>query len=256
MVKISRFCYHFKSKNYEIFQLIKKVNEKVPGYHFGLAGGLTLSTSIGIAFYLYLSVDPSYSIFTHWISHLGVGPNYACHFFNIGFPLSYMMLSFFHFREILEFEKKGLNVLFLDIISLSSLFQLGGAFLAGFFPLNNELWHSFAANIYFISGLLFYISYSFSIIVISEKVSIKAISGIITAAAFFSFLLIQAITTLDDALPFGKLNYFIEWLTMFSSLAFIFINNIYSMKESKIKSFFILIDKYISLTSDGYNRFY
>ncbi|MBN1802707.1 MAG: hypothetical protein JW891_14440 [Candidatus Lokiarchaeota archaeon] len=66
-------------------KILNRLYEKIPGIYFGYLGLGILGISVFLALYLYYISDQSYSIFTHWISNLGIGPNGSSLVFNNGF---------------------------------------------------------------------------------------------------------------------------------------------------------------------------
>lgn len=184
----------------KINQIFEKLFEKVPGGVFGL-----LSVSIGIFIDIMGLSLPGYSIFTHTVSSLGIGP--AGLLFNIGLILCGITAIPFEIylgksisRDIVN-DKVIKTTVAISIISSLSLS------LVGFFPINQEndikmFFHGFFASISFIGGLIYIIIFSLFILKDQRFMKLQAYMGF-TVCGFF-------------ILYFCTLVPFTEWLAVFS----------------------------------------
>ena len=201
----------------KVEETLDKVYEKVPGNYFGLVGLILYSFSTFAAVFLYVSVDPSYSVFTHWISHLGDGPNGANHVFNMGWTLSSFILFFFYVYQIRIFRNKGVKEKYLDLMSLASLCFAVGVLLVGMFPLHLGTLHTIAANFYFIGGFGFIMLYGSIVLSLSDIPNMLSLAAFTTAACYMLYFLSPTITVYTSKI--GVTMNFLEWLTLISNLA-------------------------------------
>lgn len=216
LVKIEEIIDDIEERYAEIDEKVEetldKVYEKVPGKYFGLIGVTIYIFSTFIAFILYYSADPSYSIFTHWISHLGNGPNGSNLVFNIGWIISSFILFFFHVYEIRTFRIKGAKERYLDLMSLMALSFSVGLLFIGIFPLNLGVSHSVAAFFYFLGGFGFALLYGILNLLIPRIPKKYAIVAFTTATCYLLYFLSPSIT--PYASKIGITMTFLEWITL------------------------------------------
>ena len=81
--------------------------EKIHGGYFALIGAAIAIILYPIAIFLYILGDPSFSLYTHYISHLGVGPNGANIVFIIATILSAIFMILFHLFFMRFLQLKG-----------------------------------------------------------------------------------------------------------------------------------------------------
>jgi hypothetical membrane protein len=228
------------------YQIDKKVEklmyhlyDRVSGIYFGWMGLLTYALSTFIAVILYLAADPSYSIFTHWISHLGDGPGGANIAFNLGWILTSGIIFFFLTNEIRILRDKRVNERILDIMSLATLSFSMGFLLVGLFPLHLTVAHSIAAGFYFYGGFTYFLLYGVILLKIPESGKIRSIFAFITIACHFLYFFSPLITLYTANTRISM--FFLEWTVLLSevSLIFVMILNYYitKFKERKMNKF-------------------
>jgi len=193
-------------------ETLDQVYEKVPGKYFGLISFLIYTISTFTAVFLYLSADPSYSIFTHWISHLGDGPNGANHVFNIGWFISSFFLFFFYVYQIRTLRSKKVKEKYLDLLSFTSFSFAIGILLIGIFPLHLTVLHTIVAIIYFIGRFGFALIYGSIVLRLSEVSNKVAFAAFATAACYLLYFLSPIITKYTAQI--GITMFFLEWLTL------------------------------------------
>jgi len=221
----------------KVEETLNQVYEKVPGHYFGLIGFLIYAFSTFTAVILYLSFDPSYSIFTHWISHLGDGPNGANYVFNLGWIFSSFILFFFQVYEIRKLRKKGIKERYLDLMSMASLSFTGGILFIGIFPLHNFEIHTFFAVIYFAGGFGFTLLYGIIVLTLSDESNTLAFVAFTTATCYILYFLSPVITIYTSQI--GITIYFLEWLTliaMFVMIVMIIIQHFFIERPNKMKN--------------------
>ena len=200
----------------KVEETLDQVYEKVPGKYFGLIGLLIYAISTFTAVLLYLSVDPSYSMFTHWISHLGDGPNGANLVFNIGWIVSSFVLFFFQVYEIRTLRKEGVKEWYLDLMSIASLSFTVGILLIGIFPLHTNVLHTIFAIIYFAGGFGFTMLYGIIILTLSDVSNKLAFAAFTTATCYLLYFSSPVISIYTSQI--GITIFFLEWLTLLSAL--------------------------------------
>ena len=199
----------------KVEETLDQVYKKVPGKYFGLIGLLIYAISTFTAVLLYLSVDPSYSMFTHWISHLGDGPNGANLVFNIGWIVSSFVLFFFQVYEIRTLRKEGVKEWYLDLMSIASLSFTVGILLIGIFPLHTNVLHTIFALVYFAGGFGFTMLYGIIILTLSDVSNKLAFAAFTTAICYLLYFSSPVIAVYTSQI--GITIFFLEWLTLLSA---------------------------------------
>lgn len=211
MVELNKLMF----KPIEFFHRIFSI---IPGLYFGFLYFLIFGVSISMGFLFQISEDPSFSVFTHWISHLSVGCEMSRICFIVGLCLGSPFNLIFQNFLLNDFFDKSENPILPLILSGAVLMQSIGLFFAGIIPLNFPILHGFAANLFFF-GALIYFSGLFLLITKSKRDSYYGIffSGLcmITISLFIFAGIFNTLTR--SCFPFG-LNYFLEWLTIISHL--------------------------------------
>ncbi len=205
----------------KVEETLDQVYKKIPGKIFGITGLLLYAFSTFTAVILYLLVDPSYSIFTHWISHLGDGPNGANYVFNFGWIISSFILFFFYVNEIRELRNNGVKERYLDLLSLTSLSFALGVLLVGIFPLHTDIIHTAVAVIYFAGGFGFTMIYGIIVLNHSDIPNMLAVSAFMTAFAYLMYFLSPVINNFTINLGIPMNAYFLEWSTLIAEFLFI-----------------------------------
>ena len=205
----------------KIEDLMDHLYDRVNGKFFGWMGLLTYTMSTFIAVILYLAVDPSYSIFTHWISHLGDGPGGANIAFNLGWIITSGIIFLFLTHEIRIMRDKGVNERILDIMSLAALSFSMGFLLVGLFPLHLTVAHSIAAGFYFYGGFTYFLLYGVILLKIPETGKIRSIFAFITIACHFLYFFSPLITLYTVNIRISM--FFLEWTVLLSEVLLIFV---------------------------------
>jgi len=85
------------------------------GIVFGSIAWIIAFCSFAIAIALYITVDPSYSIFTHYLSDLGTGKNFSNVIFFIGLPISVIFQILFYISIGITLRQKRSNLKLIKI---------------------------------------------------------------------------------------------------------------------------------------------
>jgi len=128
--------------------------------HIVVIGALIGFLTAIAAIILYILADPTFSFLTHWVSHLGTGPNGSNIVFNGGMVYSGIISWIYSLYLARYLHKKG-ALKFLIIISLGCGIILGiGLLLIGIFPLELIFGiHNVAAGLFFYGGMFSCILY-------------------------------------------------------------------------------------------------
>jgi len=215
--------------------LFQRIFLFIPGEYFGLLSFFIIGTSISTGFLYQILDDPNYSIFTHWISHLSVGPKASKICFSIGLCIGSPLILIFHHFIVNQFFYKSENIKILLVLHGAAFIQSLGSFIAGLFPLNYHYLHGFAANMYFYGAFFYYMGLFLLFIKYRKQFRMGLIfSGccVISTALF----LISDLYTFFTAEPFPiSTNYFLEWITFTSYLLFYFGAAIIYLKKERLK---------------------
>ncbi len=209
------------------------VFKTISGVYFGIIGLLIFTVSTSLSVFIYLLVDPNYSIYSNWISDLGIGPGGANWVFNIGWMVSSIILLFFHTYEIRELKNRGVKNNIIKFMVFFSISLSSGIFLVGLFPLELALSHSIAALIYFTGGFGFFSLYGIIILKISRMPKAYSIIAFVTALSYILFFLSLNIESFSSNLGVSKT--FLEWLTLFTELSMMLVIVINSINEAYLK---------------------
>ncbi len=155
-----------------------------------LIGFLTAITAI----LLYISADPTFSFLTHWVSHLGVGPNGSDIVFNGGMVYS-GIISWIYSLYLARYLHKNGALKILIIISLGCGIILGiGLLLLGIFPLELIFGiHNVAAGLFFYGGMFSCIIYGITAYFTPSISKLHSIIGFMIATVFLSYIIINSL---------------------------------------------------------------
>lgn len=209
------------------------IYQVVPATSFGFAAVIISSSAILISLLLYLTVDPTFSIFTHWISNLGAGPNGSNVVFNIGIAITSILLFLFYIYFIKDFRKKNGNKIIIDLFFVSTCINCIGLFFVAIFPYSIPLLHGIAAFSFFISGFISSILYAILILLTKGNNKILAIFSFI-ATGFCGFHLINSVVIAQYIGIEEGIAQFTEWLTLFAMLALVIEIGFYQITEKKL----------------------
>lgn len=163
--------------------------------HFIFLGAIIGYLIVISAIPLYISGDSSFSFITHWISHLGIGPNGSDIVFNGGMIYSGIITWLFSLYFAHYLHKRG-AFKFLIYIAIFCGFLLGiGLLMTGVFPLELMIFsiHNVAAGLFFYGGLFSCIVYGITAYFTPNVSRFHAISGFTTAIILLSYIIISSL---------------------------------------------------------------
>ncbi|NVM45856.1 MAG: DUF998 domain-containing protein [Candidatus Lokiarchaeota archaeon] len=155
-----------------------------------LIGFLTAITAI----ILYVLADPTFSFLTHWVSHLGVGPNGSDVVFNGGMIYSGIISWIYSLFLAGYLHKKGAFKI-LVVISLGCGIILGiGLLMLGIFPLELIFGiHNVAAGLFFYGGMFSCIVYGITAYLTPGISKLQSIIGFMIASIFLAYIVINTL---------------------------------------------------------------
>jgi hypothetical membrane protein len=205
--------------------------ERLKGSYF-IFFGISLSILFNtIAVILFRQVDPSFNVFSNFISDLGDGPNNSNIVFNTGMVLT-GIFGIFIFLYLMRFlqQKKGNSKIILSAFIMGFIASIG-AIMVGIFTVKTApTMHFIGASFSFFGNffaLVLFAASEYSISDISKKYSI---SGFILAS--FNFIYLTCFFLLFMNIGFSKeLTIFTEWLAIIANMLWLFTQGIFTLKE-------------------------
>ncbi|MFX0076608.1 MAG: DUF998 domain-containing protein [Candidatus Hermodarchaeota archaeon] len=169
---------------------------------------ITIITSVVI----YAINDASFSFLTHYLSHLGGGPNGSNIIFNVGIMISGVLMIFFFLNLSAYLRRKHTNTILIYISFIPGLISSIGTFFTGFFPytVTQDL-HNLSASTFFLGGFAYCILYGISEWITKGISKLQAFSGFVVALFFLLFIIFTAINYFDPTLA-QEQSHLIEWL--------------------------------------------
>lgn len=220
-------------KSIELFQKIFLV---IPGAYFGLLCSFIFGITVSTGLLFQILEDPTFSIFTRWISHLSIGCEISRLCFLIGLCVGSCFNLIFENFVINQFFYQKENNQIILILYGAAFIQSLGCFFAGIFPLSLQLLHGFAANLYFYGALTFY-SGLFFLIIKSRRCFRRILFFCSICIINTTLLLIVNIYCSIIANPFAVYtNYFLEWMTFISYLSANIVIALEFVQEKKPKN--------------------
>ncbi|MFX1537690.1 MAG: DUF998 domain-containing protein [Promethearchaeota archaeon] len=219
----------------DTIETIDRFFERVKGSYIVFIGTSIAMIFLAIAILTYYSSNPSFSIFSNFVSHIGLGPNISRINLLIGgtiIAITFAVYLLFFSRFL---QKKGGNpalswtAYFFSIVFGLSLIS---ACIIPFDPsdaLAYEI-HILSAISLFLSLTLLGIFYGYSellIINIPRIISLISFIAAIPAGLFTIFFTIQSYTNI----PYQPFTYFIEWTSVFSLVIWAMIHGFLTLRK-------------------------
>ncbi|MFW9949745.1 MAG: DUF998 domain-containing protein [Candidatus Thorarchaeota archaeon] len=162
--------------------------------HIIVIGALIGFLTAIAAIILYILADPTFSFMTHWVSHLGVGPNGSSIVFNGGMVYSGIISWIYSLYLAGYLHKKG-ALKILIVVSLGCGIILGiGLLLIGIFPLELIFgMHNIAAGLFFYGGMFSCILYGITAYLTPNVSKLQSIIGFSIATIFLVYIIINSL---------------------------------------------------------------
>jgi len=157
-------------------QFIGFIQEK--GGYFGITGVTATSLSVIVAYFLYISVNPTFNTVSNCVSDLGIGPNMSNIVYNLGAVITGFCQIPFYLTLVKYLQNKNPNPYLINITKLTFVISAFGLILIGIIPFKREnliffLGHGSAAAIHYVAGsFAFFIYGFFEIHLIKEELGI------------------------------------------------------------------------------------
>ncbi|NVM17030.1 MAG: DUF998 domain-containing protein [Candidatus Lokiarchaeota archaeon] len=189
---------------------------------------ITIITSASI----YAINDASFSFLTHYLSHLGGGPEGAGIVFNVGIMTSGFLMVFFFLNLSAFLRRKKTNTLLIYIAFIPGLLSSIGTFFVGVFPytVTQEL-HNFSATFFFMGGFAYCVLYGVSEWITEGISKLQASLGFVVALFFLLFIIFTAINYFNPHLA-AEQSHITEWM-LISMLMFWIIEHEATMTRDK-----------------------
>ncbi|MBY9012162.1 MAG: DUF998 domain-containing protein [Candidatus Lokiarchaeota archaeon] len=161
---------------------------------------------------IYALNDPSFSFLTHYLSHLGGGPNGAGIIFNVGTMISGPLMICFFLNLSAFLRRKKVKSFLIYISFIPGVLSSIGTFFVGVFPytLTQDL-HNVSAGFFFLGGFAYCILYSVSEWMTQGISKLQASTGFIVALFFLLFITFTAINTFYPGLALEQ-SHLTEWI--------------------------------------------
>ena len=197
--------------------------------HIVVIGALIGFLTAISAIILYMLGDPTFSFLTHWISHLGTGPNGSDVVFNGGMIYS-GIISWIYSLYLAGFLHKKGAFKVLIIISLGCGIILGiGLLMLGIFPLELIFgMHNIAAGLFFYGGLFSCIFYGITAYFAKDISKLHSLIGFLTAIVFLIYIVIN---TLPISISFKMAA---EWSVFFAIPTWILSQGILILRSKQL----------------------
>lgn len=213
-------------------KLFDKIYNKIHGSYFAFLAVAVSLGSIFVAYLLYIQVDSSFSIVTHFISDLGDGPNFSNIVFNIGMISTAVIFIFFYIYLTRYLLKNNARKGMVYASFGSALISFTGGLFVGLFPSATfHIPHLIGALFSFAGSFLVSVFYSiseFTIVDFNKKV---ASAGLIQAPfpiIFMTLYITLHLPGINSSVPI-----FMEWMAYFSEVAWVSIQAFYLFNVNK-----------------------
>jgi len=239
-------------------KFLDKFYQRFPGSYWGLLGGTFGLIMILIASLLYSLTEPI-SFFTHFVSHLGWGPNGSEPVFRIGIIiLGCLMAPYIIFlNRLLRVEKGEKNYTLRKLISIlafiSAVFSLIGLFMVSIWGNINQVGfflHLVGAVVFFVMAIGFMLLYTI-LMVFNKKWSKIQLVCTLVVLFFCVAMVLSAIPLVNNIdleglsgsvnevlaaiLPYTTWLTFFEWLYILGVCVWFIITGLYTLKIEQEK---------------------
>jgi len=216
----------FENENTQVKKMenFDKFYEKFPGSYVAY-----ISFSFAVIF-MFFSVllynDPTFSIFTHYISDLGASTKGSSLVWNISMIITAPLRVIFGFYLLMFLKKRGANEKSIKITGYTIIIAAVGTVIIALNPHDiSRMLHLTGAFIYFFGVVIIQINLSQMELKVESMPKYLPASGflvVINYALFISFEVSEIISSI-----FRLLACFFEWMALFSILGWLLIHGLY-----------------------------
>jgi len=211
-----------------------------PGDLFGFAAITVLLATLIISIILYVQYDPTFSIFTHYVSGLGGVPKgnpsdvvYAsATIFNLGMLVAVPLRIGFLISLVLFVKRIGANKILVGASFATGLLSSAGWLLLGLVPFSSNLQlHLIGAVIYFLGATSFQLIFAATEFKTSQLPKLLPILSLLNLVVFsvFSYFLIQVEIVQVPGMPEQPI---LEWLVYVVAVIWVLAHALY-MRQRK-----------------------
>lgn len=199
--------------------------EKFPGSYVAFISFIFSVTFMSIAIVLYN--DPSFTIFTHYISDLGASTKDSALFWNISMILTAPLRLLFGFYLLKFLEKRGANRKTLKITAYFMVISAIGSTVLALNPHDiSRLFHMLGAFIYFIGVVVIQINISKMELRAENIPKYLPLIGIAVVACYALFLSFEISELISESFKFFAC--FFEWMAYFSLMVWLILHGYYT----------------------------
>jgi hypothetical membrane protein len=199
--------------------------EKFPGSYIAFISFIFSVIFMSIAIVLYN--DPSFTIFTHYISDLGASTRGSALFWNLSMILTAPLRLLFGFYLLKFLEKRGANRKILKVTAYFMVISAIGSTILALNPHDiSRLFHMLGAFIYFIGVVIIQINISKVELRVENIPRYLPLIGFIVVACYVLFLGFEISEIISESFKF--LACFLEWMAYFSLMAWLVFHGYYT----------------------------
>ena len=204
---------------------LNKFYEKFPGSYVAYIGFIFSVAFMSIAIILYN--DPSFSIFTHYISDLGASTRGSSALWNLSMILTVPIRIIFGFYFLKLLETKGADRKTLTVTAYFMIISAIGSSLIALNPHDiSRMFHMLGAFTYFIGVVVIQVNISKMELKAEDVPRYLPIVGLSVIACYVLFLGFEISELVSDS--FKILACFFEWMGFFTIMAWLVLHGYYS----------------------------
>ncbi|MFO8017805.1 MAG: hypothetical protein R6U96_04165 [Promethearchaeia archaeon] len=221
--------------------MLKSLFEKIKPAYFALLTGMCGGLTVLIGSILYMLAEP-FSLFSHWISHLGAGPNGAQYVFMVGLTITSIFATIFiiFLFQFLSNNIERHQIMIWSAFLFGILSIIGLEINAIWNMRDNSQLHITGSTTFFFAGLFMILFFSLSMIFCDEIANSQAIIGFGVTGVFIAFLIsyvpymtegIDLMVLLKSTDLRAAPTRFIEWMVFFAIIFWFFEIGFYFLRK-------------------------
>lgn len=204
---------------------LNRFYEKFPGSYVAFITFIFSVIFMSIAIVLYN--DPSFTIFTHYISDLGASTRDSALFWNINMILTAPLRLLFGFYLLKFLEKRGANRKTLKITAYFMMISTIGSTVLALNPHDiSRLFHMIGAFIYFIGVVVIQINISKMELRAENIPKYLPLISLVVVACYALFLSFEISEIILESFKF--IACFFEWMAYFSLMVWLLLHGYYT----------------------------
>jgi hypothetical membrane protein len=210
------------------------------GKYFGIIGVPATSISVIVAFFLYISVNPTFNMVSNCVSDLGTGPNMSNVAYSIGSIITGFCQVPFYLSLVKYLQNQKANTYLIKITKFTFLISALGLIVLGIIPFEKEtlvffLGHGSAAATHYIAGSIAFILCGLFEIFILRLSKILGVISFLTGTLYA----LQWIGFLIDfifKIPQLHVNYTLQWINLAGILLWSLLHTIFLFNTKKFNN--------------------